>query len=184
MSELRDAFWNTPRLSLLPGGDSDLRQAIYQAVREGRLRIVRAGGETVVVNDPSEINFNAPTYRLAKPEAATEPSSGARPGTKGGGQGGTDGHAAGGSGQGVSGQDDRPSPMERMFAITIMKNLVSDPDAADNLAQLFRRLFDLLDRRDISYLQATLQVQLPPEQADEIAELARSLGFPATIRDR
>ena len=65
-----------------------------------------------------------------------------------------------------------------------MKNLVGEPDATDNLAQLFRRLFDLLDRGSISYLQGTLQVQLPSAQAQEIAELAKSMGIAITIRDR
>ena len=71
-----------------------------------------------------------------------------------------------------------------VFAFSVMKNLVSDPNATDNLAQLFRRLFDLLDRGLISYLQGTLQVQLPSAQAQEIAELAKSMGIAITIRDR
>ena len=65
-----------------------------------------------------------------------------------------------------------------------MKNLASDPEAAESLAQIFRRLFDLLDRGSVSYLQGTLQVQLPSAQAQEIADLAKSLGINITLRDR
>ena len=28
-------FWNTPRVPLLPGGDSDLRRALYSAITAG-----------------------------------------------------------------------------------------------------------------------------------------------------
>jgi hypothetical protein len=191
LGEVRDAFWNTPRLSLLPADGSDLRQAIFQAVREDRLRVVRAGGETVVVSDLTGINFNAPTYRLAKPELAKpgkEPRSPDAPGK--GQQEREDGHEdgeqqhRGSAGPPPSGDDDTLSPAEQVFAFSVMKNLVSEPNATDNLAQLFRRLFDLLDRGSISYLQGTLQVQLPSAQAQEIAELARSMGIAITIRDR
>jgi uncharacterized protein DUF499 len=192
LGEVRDAFWNTPRLSLLPTDGADLRQAIFQAVRENRLRIVRAGGETVVVNDLTGINFNAPTYRLAKPEPAepvkeSSPPDAPGKGQPGRGDGQADGqqppegkqppHPPGGDG-------DIRSPAEQVFAFSIMKNLVSEPTATDSLAQLFRRLFDLLDRGSVSYLQGTLQVQLPAAQAQEIAELAKSMGIAITIRDR
>ena len=186
LGEVRDAFWNTPRLSLLPADGSDLRRAIFQAVREDKLRIVRAGGETVVVNDLTGINFNAPTYRLAKP--GKEPASPGAPGE--GRQGKGDSHGEGqqqrhGPAPQPPGQNgDEPSPAEQVFAFSVMKNLVGEPDATDNLAQLFRRLFDLLDRGSISYLQGTLQVQLPSAQAQEIAELAKSMGIAITIRDR
>jgi hypothetical protein len=190
LAEVRDAFWNTPRLSLLPADGSDLRQAIFQAVREDKLRIVRAGGETVVVNDLTGINFNAPTYRLAKPQPTKpekEPRSWDAPGE--GRQGRDDGNEDGKQqrvpgGAPQSPDDDVRSPTEQVFAFSVMKNLVSEPNATDNLAQLFRRLFDLLDRGSISYLQGTLQVQLPSAQAQEIAELAKSMGIAITIRDR
>lgn len=191
LSEVRDAFWNTPRLSLLPGDGSDLGRAIFQAVNEGTLGIVRAGGEAVVVSGPDAINFNAPTYRLAKP-ADPEPSE-PEPERQGpetpadeenGGKPSGHGQRPGGKRRPFPPVDDKPTPVEQQFAFTVMKNLASDPDAADNLAQLFRRLFDLLDRRSISYLQATLQARLPSDQAQEIAELAKSLGININLRDR
>jgi hypothetical protein len=187
LAEVRDAFWNTPRLSLLPADGSDLRRAIFQAVHEDKLRIVRAGGETVVVNDLTGINYNAPTYRLAKPKPAKPEKELSSPGAPGKGQQGRgDGHGDGqrSAAHPPGGDDDLSSPAEQVFAFSVMKNLASEPNATDNLAQLFRRLFDLLDRGSISYLQGTLQVQLPSAQAQEIAELARSMGIAITIRDR
>lgn len=192
LSEFRDAFWNTPRLSLLPGDGSDLRQAIFQAVSEDKLRIVRAGGETVVVSDLTGINFNAPTYRLAKPvppeppalEMGPPPPNAPPAGPQGDGDGGPDIQHPRTEPPSRDGNAGERSPAEKVFAFSVMKNLASDPAAAENLAQLFRRLFDLLDRGSISYLQGTLQVQLPSDQAQDVADLARSLGINITIRDR
>ena len=187
LGEVRDAFWNTPRLSLLPADGSDLRRAIFQAVREDKLRIVRAGGETVVVSDLTGINFNAPTYRLAKPQPAKpekEPRPPDAPGKgRGGGRGWATARPRAGPGPPAP-KGGEPLPAEQVFSFSVMKNLVSEPEVTDNLAQLFRRLFDLLDRRSISYLQGTMQVQLPAAQAQEIAELAKSMGIAITIRDR
>lgn len=181
LSDIRDAFWNTPRLSLLPGDGSDLRHAIFQAVREDKLRIVRQGGEVVVVTDPHAINFNAPTYRLARPEPAAEKGEdGSEQSATGDGESGE----RSGSGTEAGGGSGGKSPLERSFAFSVMKNLANEPGSADKLAQLFRRLFDLLDRGSISYLQATLQAQLPADQAQEIEDLAKALGIPITMRDR
>ncbi|GAA2406051.1 DUF499 domain-containing protein [Actinomadura vinacea] len=186
LGEIRDAFWNTPRLGLLPGGEADLREAIYEAVRAGELRVVRAGDETVVVDDLTGINFNAPTYRLARPKPKPDPKpadpSDPRPGGGSGGGGETDSgeDAAGGQDQG---EDEDASPVEQQLMFTVMKNFASDPDAADRLALIFRRLFDSLDRGVMSYLSLSLQAQLPPEQAQEIAHLAEELGIRATLRD-
>lgn len=195
LSEVRDAFWNSPRLGLLPGGVSDLRQAIYQAVQDGELRIVRAGDEPVAVTAPTEINFNAPSYRLAKPlPKPAEPSESEQDGasTKTGTDGTvsprTSARGATATGAGAAASKTKldnggQSTTEQRVAFTVMKNLVSEPDAADKLAQLFRRLFDILDRGSVTYLSATLQAHLPAPQAKEIAELAQSLGINVTIRD-
>lgn len=201
LAEIRDSFWDTPRLGLLPGdGAEALRQAIYQAVRDGEIRIVRQGGEPVVVDALTGINFNAPTYRLAKPESA--PTKAQESEDKGEqGATGTSGRAAGSHGSGNSGSasatgsaggvrarpgasTDAPTAVEQQVAFTVMKNLISEPDSADKLAQLFRKLFDLLDRGVISYLSSTLQVTMPSEQASEVRELAQSLGIAVSIRDR
>jgi hypothetical protein len=200
LSEVRDGFWNAPRLGLLPDGVSDLRQAIYQAVEDDQLRIVRAGDETVLVTAPTEINFNAPSYRLAKPlpkPGDSEPAHGGRVATTGTdarhGGGGTTGSRTSGSGAGIeslpgAGSTSDPEAtgqqaVEQRLAFTVMKNLASEPAAADKLAQMFRRLYDILDRGSVTYLSVTLQASLPASQAQEFAELAQSLGVNVTIRD-
>jgi len=201
LSEVRDGFWNTPRLGLLAGGVSDLRQAIYAAVKEGNLRIVRAGNEAVLVTAPTEINFNAPSYRLAKPlpkppesdpthpGAATKTGTDPRYGSHGaaGSRMPADGATVGSNSAGGSTtepDDAGHQTIEQRLAFTVMKNLVSEPAAADKLAQVFRRLYDFLDRGSVTYLSATLQASMPALQAQEFAELAQNLGVNVTIRDQ
>jgi hypothetical protein len=67
LSELRDAFYQAPRLPLLPGGDHDLKNAIYAAVLAGDLRLVGADGLDKAVDSADTINLNSQGLRLAKP---------------------------------------------------------------------------------------------------------------------
>jgi hypothetical protein len=184
LSEVRDAFWNTPRLGLLPGGQSDLRQAIYDAVQSSQLRVVRGNDDAdVAVTAPAEINFNAAGHWLAKPRPLVQPGD-EQPGTD---EREEEGPIRPGSSVVVrktGGQPDRTTAIEQQVGFTVIHNLTTDPDVSAKLAQLFRRLFDVLDRGSASYLQATLQIHLPSAQAQELVQLAESLGIKITIRDR
>jgi len=66
LSEIRDAFWNTPRLPLLPQGDEDLRRALYQAVQAGEVTLVDKDGVERKALGPSDINLGTSGIRLAK----------------------------------------------------------------------------------------------------------------------
>jgi hypothetical protein len=55
LDEVRDLFWSAPRMPLLPGGDSDLQRAIFQALQAVTLRLVGADGLDRVVTRPAEI---------------------------------------------------------------------------------------------------------------------------------
>ncbi len=67
LSEIRDSFWNTPRLPLLPDGEEDLRRAIYQASRNGALILVDHVGNERTADTPADINLSSAGLRLAKP---------------------------------------------------------------------------------------------------------------------
>lgn len=67
LSELRDAFYQSPRLPLLPRGDQDLKAAIFSAVSSGDLRLVGADGIEKVVDTAETINLSSQGLRLAKP---------------------------------------------------------------------------------------------------------------------
>ena len=70
LSEIRDSFWNTPRLPLLPDGEEDLRRAIYQAIRNGDLVLVDHVGNQRTAETPADINMSSAGLRLAKPGTA------------------------------------------------------------------------------------------------------------------
>jgi len=76
LNELRDLFWSSPRLPLLPGGDADLQRAIFEAVRDSRLRVVGDDGADRAVTRPAEIAVGSATLRLAHPGVVAKAMSG------------------------------------------------------------------------------------------------------------
>lgn len=67
LRELRDAFYQTPRLPLLPHTTRLLQETIFAAVNSGDLRLVNAEGVDVAITEPAQINLSAEGLRLAKP---------------------------------------------------------------------------------------------------------------------
>jgi hypothetical protein len=70
IEEIRDAFWNTPRLPLLPSGESELRAAIYGAVKSGELALTDGVGNPYSAHSEAEINLQSNSIRLVRPGAA------------------------------------------------------------------------------------------------------------------
>ncbi|WP_209449044.1 DUF499 domain-containing protein [Rhodococcus qingshengii] len=68
LAEIRGAFYNAPRLPLLHGGDGDLKEAIFDAVSQGRLRIVDGTGSSVAVTGPGQVNLSSAGLSLRLPE--------------------------------------------------------------------------------------------------------------------
>jgi hypothetical protein len=75
LSEIRDSFFDTPRLPLLPGGEDDLRSALYGAVKNADLRPVDKDGNDRAVKSSSEINLSSSGLRLARPAGAGDAGS-------------------------------------------------------------------------------------------------------------
>jgi hypothetical protein len=67
MAEIRDAFWNTPRLPLLHSGESELRTAIFGAVNNGDLALVDGVGNVYTPHSESEVNLSSSSIRLVRP---------------------------------------------------------------------------------------------------------------------
>src|SRR5262249_28333262 len=114
LDEVRDLFWSAPRMPLLPGGDADLQQAIFQALTAGSLRLVGADDLDRAVTRPGDIGVGQSGLRLAKPKTAesqpadaTAPKTGGRIGSGGGtpgsgGVGATGGGTATGAAVGIT----------------------------------------------------------------------------------
>ncbi|MGW6880312.1 DUF499 domain-containing protein [Streptomyces goshikiensis] len=186
LEELRDAFWNTPRLPLLYGGQNDLRQALFDAVQIGLLRIVDGEGEEVAVTGVSEINLSSQRLRVGKPlpPAPTEenpspdnPEPTAEPGPSSGSD------APGHTGHDDE-QDDQPAtPSEKQIAFSVTQSMLNNTGNSEALSQLFRQLYDVIDRGDVSFLQGTLQIVVSAQSADGLVERVRELGSPVNVRD-
>lgn len=185
LDELRDSFWNTPRLPLLHGGQSDLRQALFDAVRAGLLRIVDSEGEDVAVTGVSEINLSSQRLRLDRPMAPA-PGDEQQPGpadstpepgpVPGAGQSG---------GQASPGEPENSptAPQEKQIAFSLTQSMLNNTGSAEDLSQLFRQLYDIIDRGDVSFLQASFQMVVNVQSADTLADRIRELGSPVNVRD-
>jgi hypothetical protein len=189
LSDLRAAFYSAPRLPLLYAGDRDLQQAIYDAVAAGTVQIVDGAGEPVAVTAPNQVNLASAGLRLAKPpvEHPTTPAPGpdggqvgiAGPGGLFGTGEGTGGPAGVTGGTGPTGQE---SATEQQVLFSFTKNLLGDAQGADDLADLFKALYQALDERQISYGQGTLQLIVVGDVADNLTEKLSALGVNATIK--
>jgi hypothetical protein len=192
LSEIRDAFWNAPRLPLLIGGERDLQNAIYQAVKSGELCIVDSAGNPVAVTDPSQVNLSSGGLRLGRPRSTTVPDDGrgAKSATGGASAGssrtkaGRDAGTQTPSGSGPGSGEDTPTVSEKYVTFPLLGNLLDKPDKVEALAQVFRTLYSILDDNHASYAQGSVQLVVTAEAADRLAEQIRSLGLNVTVRDQ
>ncbi|UUY05125.1 hypothetical protein LRS13_06240 [Svornostia abyssi] len=192
LSDSRASFYSAPRLPLLYAGDRDLQQAIYDAVQAGAVLIIDGASEAVAVTAPNQVNLASAGLWLAKPKpaAAGETGAGSAGGATGpGGErvppGGTGedglGSAPGGAEPG-SGGAGPGGVVEQQIAFSFTKNLLGDGYAADDLAAVFKAIYQALDERGISYGQGTLQLVVKAEIADQISQRLEALGINAAIK--
>jgi len=184
LSDLRASFYSAPRLPLLYAGDRDLQQAIYDAVAAGSVEIVDGSGDPVAVTAPNQVNLASAGLRLAKPKPI---EAEAQPGPSDGGVPAPDGISSPGDAPGGT-QTPSWSPgsgaetKEQQVAFSFTKNLLGDGTGADDLAALFKAVYQALDERSISYGQGTLQLVVNGDVADELSQRLQALGISATIK--
>jgi hypothetical protein len=196
LDEVRDLFWSAPRMPLLPGGDSDLQRAIFEALQAGKLRLVGADGLDRVVTRPGDIGVGQASLRLAKPKTGDDAvggagdDSGAETGSRGGSGSGGSGTSGTGSGNGSttdtseSGSDggDRDATAgEQELAFTLMTSLTDDTKR-DSVRLLLRNLANAVDEGKASYAQLMVKVIVDTSSADGIAEDIRATGSTPTIK--
>ncbi len=147
-------------------------------------RIVDGAGEPVAVTAPNQVNLASAGLRLAKPKPVEHaPAPG--PATEGGitGAGGPVGAGeAAGPAPGVTGGTVPEPATEQQVLFSFTKNLLGDMQGTDDLADLFKALYQALDERQISYGQGTLQLVVAADVADSLAEKLSALGLNATIK--
>jgi hypothetical protein len=188
LDELRDLFWSSPRLPLLPDDERDLQRAIYEAVSGGQLRLVGADDADRAVTRPADIAVGSSGLRLAPPKppaeavaagaevAPTPPGPGV--GTPGGGTGVQ---------PGKTGPTPPPPPVpsaavEREIAFSLMTSM-TDSDTRDGVRRLLLDLANAADDGMISWAQVQIKVVVASEVADELEADVRAAGTSPSSRD-
>lgn len=193
LSEVRDSFWSAPRLPLLPGGEEDLRRAIFSAVQSGDLRLVDANDDDVTVTSPNEINLAQSGVRLAKPRMQEPDTENAADGVRaeGSGQSSTESKQEGAganvtpngtSGTGSGGHV--PSPAREKNVTFSVATGLNDSNTAEGLAQVFLRLYEAVDGGNASYAQGTMTVILEDAVTGSFVEALRNVGITANVKDQ
>lgn len=173
LDELRDLFWSSPRLPLLPEGEQDLKEAIFEAVSKGELRLVDDNGEERAVTRASDIAVGSPSLRLARPQPV---SNSEVSGT----------HVQPSTGQVETAVTPSPSQVgtsleaEVQLAMTLTASL-SDQDRRNNVWDILRRITAHVDDGDASHIQLVLKLILHADAANHIAEAARRASITSTI---
>ena len=75
-----------------------------------------------------------------------------------------------------------PEADEQQLAFSFTKNLLGDGAGADDLAALFKTVYQALDERSVSYGQGTLQLVVSVDVAQQLADRLEALGISATIK--
>jgi hypothetical protein len=180
LDEVRDLFWSTPRMPLLPHGDSDLQGAIFEAVQQGKLRLVGADGEDREVNGPREVGVSQAGLRLAKP--AQEDAGADTTNVRDPERTGTDASTTESSTrQGATDSDNAHANEETEVSLSGMISLREEKDR-DALRMLLLKLADLVDEDSASYAQIMVKIRVRPVDATELTDLAEAAGTHPAVR--
>ena len=170
LDEVRDLFWNAPRMPLLPGGESDLQRAIFDAVTAGTMQLVGTDGYERTVTNAGEIGVGQANLRLAKPGPAESGAEGGEPAIS---------HP-------TTPQPTIPQPIatsqEKQLAFTLRTSLSGEAQR-EALYSLLSALGRNVDEGNASYAEVMVRMRLDPNAADEIAQKARDAGTTPSVTD-
>jgi hypothetical protein len=197
LDEVRDLFWNSPRMPLLPKGDSDLQNAIFQAIEEGTLLLVGGDGSPRSVNSPGEIGVGQSGLKLSMPlppgvcQKCGAPEHAGRQ-CLDADQSVENESIAPGSGSSVTviGTHDGGSSTvstafvsnEKQIAFSLRTSL-SDDDKRDALYDLLTALGVLVDNGDSSFAEVMIKMRVREEVTDDLAAKVRATGPEPTITE-
>lgn len=182
LDEIRDLFWGTPRMPLLPRGDRDLQEAIFDALHHGLIRLVHADGDERDVASPGEIGIAQAGLRLARPHPTDTEAGPAdtNDGNQGAGATGPRGNEPTAAGDKTASPN--ASDTESEVAITGMVSL-REEEARESVRLLLLKLADMVDEGGVSYAELMVKVRVQPAEAKELANLADAAGAYSSIRD-
>lgn len=183
LDSIRTDFYRAPRLPLLYDGDTDLRNALYAAAKNGDVVIKNSSGVATDPTRPGDINVTSKGLMLERPAPLDVPSD----------EGGEyvvtpptmPGEGTGAVGTGTDEGDDEPvggtetpaepPAVEQRVSVTLMGSTFQGEEE-DAGYRMFSALASAVDSGKVSYGQVQIQVVVPPNIADIIEEHAERLG--------
>ena len=164
LSEMRDDFWRVPRLPLLPNGESDLRNAIWEAVHAGDLVIVDSDGTPREAHNSSDINLSSDMQRLDH-KPAEEPDEPAV--TTGGSPPPT-----------IQGAGQSPTHEKQ---IAMAGTLVANDKTRDSIRVMLDALRNSVEDGTVSWMQISVKAMMSPDAADDLDAKAEATGLDTTV---
>ena len=156
-------------MPLLPGGEIDLQQAIFEAVQQSQLRLVGSNGEDRAVGRAAEIAVGLSSLRLLLPgpiETDTRSPQGRQ-------------RAESGAGQGGGGVATEPREVSLSFSV----NTSVTAEKKNLLWKLLDQLTTAVDDEKVTHLRMTLNLVVDEDVADEISKNTDTLGIQANRVD-
>jgi len=188
LDELRDLFWSSPRLPLLPDEDRDLQRAIYEAVSAGQLRLVGTDDADRAVTRPADIAIGSSGLRLAPPKPTLDATP---PGEEGASKPPGPGGGTPGGGTVVTPGKTVPTPLppptppaaaEREIAFSLITSM-ADSDTRDGVRRLLLDLSNAADDGKISWAQIQIKVIVATDAADELEADIQAAGTTPSSQD-
>lgn len=193
LAHLRADFYRSPRLPLLHGGDADLKNALFAAVRQPESRIVikDATGEVVEPGRAGDIHLSN-SFTIERPPSVTAPE----PATPGSGSASEGGSPAGTPGapapaDGPSPQPGTPVPgaptgapaAQRRVTISLTGSAFDDETQKLGANKLFSCLIDAIDGGAVTFGRMQLEFIVTPGEAAKLDKAAETLGASANVSD-
>ena len=169
LDELRDLFWNTPRMPLLPGGDTDLQRAVFEAVTLGNIRLMGNDGLERAVQRPSDIAVGSSSIHLEKPVPA-EGSVDTPIDATGEGKDETDSFT-----QGKNSDKSESLETEVQLGLAITTSL-SDDARRNAVWKILNELATLVDDKEVSHIQLGVKIVLPSPKTEKLIEQSKEAG--------
>lgn len=204
LATLRADFYRSPRLPLLHGGDTDLKNALFAAARQSDTKLVikDSAGDVVEPGKPGDLQLTN-SFTIEQPTAAPDETAVAPPGattTDPGTSAPTTGtpHPPETPPQTPAGTDTGPAlskcgtgtttppapSAEKRVTLTLTGSAFDSEAQRMGANDLFSALIDAIDRGDVTYGKFQLEFIVAAEHADKLIEASEQLGASVHAREQ
>lgn len=186
LREIRDLFYQTPRLPLLPDTSALLQRTIHTAVVAGELRLVNADGTDVRIDEPGQINLGSEGLRLAKPKPAEPCRKCGRDDCDGTCDNKPNGQPCQTCGKTEcnGGCTNPPPPAVTTAEVKLTRIGTVDDTNREALIDVLQSLLDAVMDDKVSYMQTTMHLIAEGGAAGTIEAAARSATIPVNVKPK